>query len=87
MGLVYVHWTTLPKGLKIVNVDVDNIEIGKVSNIRFLVLCVSFFDCGGLAVGECLSHKIAEAATMATCTKFWAAAALSSSESSIHGCF
>jgi hypothetical protein len=51
MGLVYVHWTTLPKGLKIVNVDLDNIEIGKVSNIRFLVLCVSFFDCGGLAVG------------------------------------
>ena len=40
MGLVYVHWTPLPKGLKIVNVDLDNIEIGKVSNIRFLVLCV-----------------------------------------------
>jgi len=33
-----------------------------------------------LANGVCLSHKIAEAATLATCIKCWTATALSSSE-------
>jgi len=29
MGLVYVHWTTLPKGLKIVNVDWITLKLVK----------------------------------------------------------
>ncbi|KAJ6313057.1 hypothetical protein OIU77_014556 [Salix suchowensis] len=44
-----------------------------------LLVQASFFDCGGLAIGVDLSHKIADAATLASFIKCWAAAARSSS--------
>ncbi|KAG5236499.1 BAHD acyltransferase [Salix suchowensis] len=44
-----------------------------------LLVQASFFDCGGLAIGVNLSHKIADAATLASFIKCWAAAARCSS--------
>ncbi|KAG5236487.1 BAHD acyltransferase [Salix suchowensis] len=44
-----------------------------------LLVQASLFDCGGLAIGVNLSHKIADAATLASFIKCWAAAARCSS--------
>ncbi|CAK7327406.1 unnamed protein product [Dovyalis caffra] len=44
-----------------------------------LLVQVNFFDCGGVAIGVCLSHKIADAATLTSFIKCWAATALSTS--------
>ncbi|POO00197.1 Transferase [Trema orientale] len=39
---------------------------------------VTFFDCGGLAIGACMSHKIADATTISIFMKSWAATSRSS---------
>ncbi|KAF5458634.1 hypothetical protein F2P56_022651 [Juglans regia] len=39
----------------------------------------SFFECGGLAIGVCVSHKVADAATTSMFTNSWASAALAAS--------
>ncbi|KAG2701849.1 hypothetical protein I3760_06G063100 [Carya illinoinensis] len=39
----------------------------------------SFFECGGLAIGVCLSHKVADFATTAMFINSWASAALAAS--------
>jgi hypothetical protein len=44
-----------------------------------LLVQASFFDCGGLAIGMNLSHKVADAATVTTFIKCWAATARRSS--------
>ncbi|KAF9672605.1 hypothetical protein SADUNF_Sadunf11G0059800 [Salix dunnii] len=44
-----------------------------------LLVQASFFDCGGLAIGVNLSHKVADAATLTSFINCWAATALSSS--------
>lgn len=40
-----------------------------------LAIQVNFFDCGNIAIGACVSHKIADASTFITFIKNWAAAA------------
>ncbi|GMN66068.1 hypothetical protein TIFTF001_035138 [Ficus carica] len=42
-----------------------------------LVLC-SFFECGGMTIGACYSHKIADGCTISRHLKCWAAVASSS---------
>eukprot|EP00258_Populus_trichocarpa_P050423 XP_024466442.1 BAHD acyltransferase At5g47980 [Populus trichocarpa] len=44
-----------------------------------LLVQASFFDCGGLAIGVNLSHKVADAATVTSFIKCWAATARRSS--------
>ena len=39
-----------------------------------LMVKASFFDCGGMAIGLCLSHKAGDAATLSTFFNSWAAA-------------
>ncbi|XP_021832810.1 BAHD acyltransferase At5g47980-like [Prunus avium] len=41
-----------------------------------LLVQASFFECGGLAIGVCMSHKLADASTLSTFIKVWAATAL-----------
>ncbi|XP_060671289.1 BAHD acyltransferase At5g47980 [Ziziphus jujuba] len=36
---------------------------------------VTFFECGGMAIGLCISHKVGDASTLATFMKGWAAMA------------
>ena len=45
----------------------------KDSKLRSLVAVqISYFDCGGMAIGVCLSHKVGDAATMASFINDWA---------------
>ncbi|XP_024032661.1 BAHD acyltransferase At5g47980-like, partial [Morus notabilis] len=37
-----------------------------------LIVQATFFDCGGVAVGVCVSHKLADAATLSVFLKTWA---------------
>ncbi|KAK9168230.1 hypothetical protein Syun_000370 [Stephania yunnanensis] len=46
-----------------------------------LEIQVTYFDCGGMALGVCFSHKIADGASMAMFIKSWAEAANGSSGS------
>ncbi|KAK9124400.1 hypothetical protein Sjap_014002 [Stephania japonica] len=46
-----------------------------------LAIQVTYFDCGGMALGVCFSHKIADGASMAMFIKTWADAANGSSGS------
>ena len=39
-----------------------------------LLVKASFFDCGGIAIGVCLSHKAGDASTLSTFLNSWAAA-------------
>ncbi|XP_065864836.1 stemmadenine O-acetyltransferase-like [Euphorbia lathyris] len=43
-----------------------------------LLVQATFFACGGLAIGVCISHKIADAATLAQFIKFWSRIAIGS---------
>ncbi|XVE74855.1 hypothetical protein DITRI_Ditri12bG0051700 [Diplodiscus trichospermus] len=47
---------------------------------RILLVKVNFFECGGMAVGVSLSHKIADLCTLSMFIKTWAAVAQGSSE-------
>ena len=38
-----------------------------------LLVTASFFDCGGMAIGVCLSHKAGDASTLSTFLNSWAA--------------
>lgn len=52
----------------------------KAGTWPLLVVQATFFDCGGLAVGVCLSHKCADATTMGIFMKCWAAASSGSAQ-------
>lgn len=41
-----------------------------------LLVQATFFDCGGVAIGVCVSHKLADAATMSVFLKTWARTAV-----------
>ncbi|KAK2990950.1 hypothetical protein RJ640_013977 [Escallonia rubra] len=49
------------------------VESKESSTIPFLIQ-VSFFSCGGMTIGLCTSHKIADAATLSTFSNGWASA-------------
>ncbi|KAF2286550.1 hypothetical protein GH714_017625 [Hevea brasiliensis] len=57
-----------------------SIESPEAATGNFLLVQATFFDCGGLAIGVCISHKMADAATLNTFVRSWAATANSSSE-------
>ncbi|XP_050206876.1 stemmadenine O-acetyltransferase-like [Mercurialis annua] len=42
---------------------------------NLLIVQATFFDCSGLAVGICISHKMTDAATLSTFTECWSATA------------
>ncbi|KAK9937560.1 hypothetical protein M0R45_014339 [Rubus argutus] len=46
---------------------------------HLVLVQVNFFECGGLAIGVSISHKVADAYTFSTFIKSWAAVALGSS--------
>ncbi|KAJ6431348.1 hypothetical protein OIU84_018768 [Salix udensis] len=54
-------------------------DAGITSRDSQLLVQASFFDCGGVAIGVGLSHKIADTATLASFMKCWAATTRSSS--------
>ncbi|KAL2515211.1 vinorine synthase-like [Forsythia ovata] len=39
----------------------------------FLAVQINFFDCGGIAIGVCLSHKIADGTSLVAFINAWAA--------------
>ncbi|KAI9168696.1 hypothetical protein LWI28_000715 [Acer negundo] len=54
---------------------------------RVLFVQANFFHCGGMVIGLCISHKIADVATISTVVKGWSAAALQSKEAAVEVCF
>lgn len=49
------------------------VECKEISKIKWLLLVQeTFFQCGGMAIGLCLSHKFADASTLATFINTWA---------------
>lgn len=56
------------------------IESPEAATGNLLLVQATFFDCDGLAIGVCISHKMADAATLTTFIRSWAAMANGSSE-------
>ncbi|KAJ4710092.1 Vinorine synthase-like [Melia azedarach] len=54
-------------------VEIESIEAETGS---LLFVQANFFDCGGVALGVCISHKIGDAATLSTVINSWANAAV-----------
>lgn len=52
----------------------------KAGTWPLLLVQATFFDCGGLAIGVCLSHKCADATTMGMFMKSWAATSKGSAQ-------
>nr|XP_028952150.1 BAHD acyltransferase At5g47980 [Malus domestica] len=54
------------------------IEVGssEAATGPLLLVKASFFECGGLAIGVCFSHKLADASTLGLFVKAWAATSL-----------
>ncbi|XP_050204597.1 BAHD acyltransferase At5g47980-like [Mercurialis annua] len=59
------------------------VESPEAATGRLLLVQATFFDCGGLAIGICISHKMADAATLSTFTKCWSAIAHSGSSNAV----
>ncbi|XP_059657834.1 stemmadenine O-acetyltransferase-like [Cornus florida] len=62
--------------------DLNKLLPCKLDNIGDLVLAiqVNFFECGGLAIGVCISHKIADALSMFMFVNGWAGTARGDSD-------
>nr|UBU50654.1 mutant BAHD acyltransferase protein [Turnera subulata x Turnera krapovickasii]UBU50655.1 mutant BAHD acyltransferase protein [Turnera subulata x Turnera krapovickasii] len=56
------------------------IESGEAATGSMLLVQANIFDCGGMAIGVCVSHKIADAATLTTFVKCWSGSAHKSTE-------
>ncbi|GAV84450.1 Transferase domain-containing protein [Cephalotus follicularis] len=52
----------------------------EASTGALLLVQANFFQCGGMAIGLCMTHKISDAATLSTFVTSWAAAAIKSCE-------
>lgn len=48
-------------------------QSSKEAIMSLLQVQLSFFECGGIAIGLCMSHKVADASTMSTFIRVWAA--------------
>lgn len=59
---------------------VEDESIDAAGGEALLLVQLSFFSCGGVAIGVCLSHKFGDAATLSTFIKSWAATSLGSGE-------
>ncbi|KAI5332613.1 hypothetical protein L3X38_022742 [Prunus dulcis] len=51
---------------------------------HLLLVQVNLFECGGLTIGVSISHKVADASTLSTFIKSWAAIALGSASTTDH---
>lgn len=58
------------------------IESPKAGSAPLLLVKVTFFKCGGVAIGNCLSHKIGDGCTTSTVINSWAATARGSGKTS-----
>lgn len=56
----------------------DRLQWKDWSSGCFLAVQISFFDCGGIAIGVCISHKLADTATMINFINLWASMARNS---------
>lgn len=59
------------------------IESQKAITMPLLLVQLNFFDCGGLAIGLCVSHRFADASTLCTFIKHWAAISAGHSQTQI----
>ncbi|CAL8150440.1 unnamed protein product [Prunus armeniaca] len=60
----------------------------KQAEVGYLLLVqANFFECGGLAIGVSISHKVADASTFSTFIKSWAQIALGSTSTTDHVVF
>ncbi|KAI5332717.1 hypothetical protein L3X38_022846 [Prunus dulcis] len=62
---------------KLLPVDAESPEAGRGP---LLLVQANVFDCGGLAIGVCMSHKLADAASLSTFIMAWSATALGFSQ-------
>lgn len=62
---------------KLLPVDAESPEAGRGP---LLLVQANVFDCGGLAIGVCMSHKLADAASLCTFIMAWSATALGFSQ-------
>ncbi|PQM43082.1 BAHD acyltransferase [Prunus yedoensis var. nudiflora] len=62
---------------KLLPVDAESPEAGRAP---LLLVQANVFDCGGLAIGVCMSHKLADAASLSTFIMAWSATALGFSQ-------
>ncbi|KAE8730155.1 hypothetical protein F3Y22_tig00003041pilonHSYRG00995 [Hibiscus syriacus] len=58
-------------------------ESNEAATGRLLLVKVNFFECGGMAVGVCLSHKIADLYTLSKFVNTWAAITRGSNEAAV----
>lgn len=58
----------------------DNLQWEDTNLSTLLAVQVSYFECGGMAISMCMSHKLGDAATLITFIKDWAAMASNSGE-------
>lgn len=63
---------------QLVAVDVESSELPKTGPL--LVVQITFFECGGMAVGVVTSHKFMDVASLITFLKSWTATALGSED-------
>ncbi|XP_050206872.1 stemmadenine O-acetyltransferase-like [Mercurialis annua] len=59
------------------------VESPEAATGNLLLVQATSFDCGGLAVGICVSHKMADASTLSTFTKCWSAVAHNASSKAV----
>ncbi|EXB82420.1 Deacetylvindoline O-acetyltransferase [Morus notabilis] len=53
----------------------DNLQWRNTDVSFLLAVQVNYFDCGGLAIGVCMSHKLSDAATLVSFINCWASTA------------
>uniref|UniRef100_A0A2N9FTG6 BAHD acyltransferase n=1 Tax=Fagus sylvatica TaxID=28930 RepID=A0A2N9FTG6_FAGSY len=58
----------------------EEIESLQAGTERLVLVQASFFECGGMAIGVCISHRLADAAMISMFIKGWADMALGSGE-------
>ncbi|KAJ0037612.1 hypothetical protein Pint_22418 [Pistacia integerrima] len=59
------------------------IESTEAETGRIVFVQASFFECGGMVLGLCFSHKITDGTTLSTVVKSWSSIALSGSKDSV----
>ncbi|KAL2903522.1 Vinorine synthase [Bienertia sinuspersici] len=67
-----VDFLTLPKLEELSTLFPDDLQWRSSKNSSVLAIQLSYFDCGGLSIGICISHKIADVCTIATFLNDWA---------------
>ncbi|XP_065875740.1 stemmadenine O-acetyltransferase-like [Euphorbia lathyris] len=61
----------------------EAVESPQAATGNLLLVQATFFDCGGFAIGICVSHKISDAATLTTFVNCWSATATTATATAI----